>query len=791
MRSGIGAKFLNIVNKDKNNQDDSGNIINERFNEAKVENLYQGLRSVRHTNSDGMGTIPNIGLQEDELSLSDDDESQMSMPKIDDKPFGMSLINESVEGEYSSGDDSSDDEEGARIFGNTTIVKDDSKNDEHGSDFIPERVELNMSAHRQGSDISMHSTSNKKTLYREESDRSTHSNTNETWASSQASLGSSATGGRFLRALGIGQRQESNRSVNHLSTSRRSSNDSDDKTQKSWFGTSFKKKLEDDEHDDGVSDNAANIVIEKEPPRCSATDHHAKSRSNFTKRTVQSITTSNDESFRMLQQRMKEKGAVTANSVRHMLQEAAEEHAVKQEYVEDGDLNSDDDEASINIEEVCLNDDEGETDDRIKSTSRQQHQTSWFNNSVTSFSDNIANKTFLRRKSSEKELQQAEDPMFSCTKASISSSGVHNIQPYITIPSRETSKAEILFDVVRSAADKGESRLLTVHGLKFVGKTRLLQNIIDTGQINGFGYTVLTSTRTSNDALTSFYPFREVISTALRMCDATTQRSDESFNSSDTNKPGEEGEEEETDVSIVRRLIQRKILNKNDQLMIGRILPEVMNGQLLSLLKGRNPVALTKDVCESLFKILIPLQPVMLVFESEGDECDIDPSSSNLIEELLLSAGKQCPQLLCIMISRQSLSDNIPTSISDKHVVDVHIDRMDRHDTECYIRALFCDPNCIDRNTEVDENVVDGIYNRARGCPLFTERLVLWAKRKSLLELDERRNAVALHFPNNTDSNDYDNEAALFLEKLPSSLNEEILVSRYDCIIFRVYISTS
>ena len=40
MRSGIGAKFFNIVNKDKNNQEDSGNIINERFNEAKVDWLY-------------------------------------------------------------------------------------------------------------------------------------------------------------------------------------------------------------------------------------------------------------------------------------------------------------------------------------------------------------------------------------------------------------------------------------------------------------------------------------------------------------------------------------------------------------------------------------------------------------------------------------------------------------------------------------------------------------------------------------------------------------------------------
>ena len=807
----------------KSNDKQEDNIINERFNGANEGNLYQGLRSVRHTNSDGMG-MGNIGLDEDELSLSSDDGSQMSMPRIDEKRYGMSLIDEAAEGDYSSGSDDETDEEGARIFSTIAENSMEEDDDDNGSNqkpplgFVPARLEM-MSGHRQASDISMHSHSKK--LHRQSSDISTQgamseavdcNNTSETWASttapSQSNAGNSTP--RLLRALGL-QRDESIRSTNERPQNRRSSvqstatedsGEDKSKLQRRWFGggsfsglmntsKSDVTKVEDDDcsvtadnananingRRNGRSDSLTNILDSSQSSlHSSYTELHAKSRSNFTKRHVNAAAM-HSQSFRVLQKRMKEKGAVTANSVVHLLQEAAEEHAVEN-YVGEEDQSSN---ASIDLE--CLEEESEKKD-------------TWYNRSAASFNESlVSNKAFRRASSKGSKEEQAmqqnnearqrrleEDPMFGCgsistkSKSGSTSDDSYSRRPYITIPSRESSKAEILYDVMRKTADHGETSLLTVHGPKFVGKTRLIRNVIDTGQIQGLGYTVLKSERTSNDVLTSFHCFGEIISTALRACDAVTLRSDESFDSSGPDR-GLEGEEEETDESIVRRLIQRKILNKNDQLMIGRILPAVMNNQLLSLLKGRSPAALTKDIVASLFKILIPLQPVMLVFEAEGSDCDIDPSSWNLVEELLLSAGERCPQMLMIAVSRHSLSESIPSNVSDKHV-DVHIGWMNKNDTECYIRALYCDPNCIDRNTEVDKHVVDGIYNRAHGCPLFTERLVLWAKRNNIIELDERRNAVALNLPI-ADCNDSKNEAALLLERLPSNLNEEILVSHH------------
>ncbi|KAL7538375.1 hypothetical protein ACHAXR_010346 [Thalassiosira sp. AJA248-18] len=208
--------------------------------------------------------------------------------------------------------------------------------------------------------------------------------------------------------------------------------------------------------------------------------------------------------------------------------------------------------------------------------------------------------------------------------------------------------------------------------------------------------------------------------------------------------------------------------------MIGRILPSVMNNQLLSLLKGRNPTALTKDIASSLFKIMIPLQPVVLVFEAIGDDCDIDSSSWDLMEELLLSAGKSCPQMLLIALSRRALTESIPTSIinSQQQHVDIEIDPMTKSDSENYIRALFCDPNSeIDTNMAVDASVLDGVYDRADGCPLFMERIVLWSQRKEVIELDETRNAVASNLRKKNDKED----APLLADTLPMNLNEEIL----------------
>ena len=823
-RSISGEDGANFGERKKSNDDkQEDNIINERFNGANEGNLYQGLRSVRHTNSDGMG-MGNVGLDEDELSFSSDDGSQMSMPRIDEKRYGMSLIDEAAEGEYSSGSDDDTDEEGARIFSTIAENSMEEEDDDNGSNqkpplgFVPARLEM-MSGHRQASDISMHSQSKK--LHRQSSDISTQgttseavdcNNTSETWASttapSQSSAGNSTP--RLLRAFGL-QRDETTRSNERpqnrrssvQSTATEDSGEDNSKLQRRWFGgrsfsgliNTSKSDLKSDvtkvEEDDcsvtadnanmngknnSLWDSATNILDTSQSSlHSSYTELHAKNRSNFTKRHVNAAAM-HTQSFRILQKRMKEKGAVTANSIVHLLQEAAEEHAVEN-YVGEEDQSSN---ASIDLHQL--------EEESVK-------KDTWYTRSTASFNESIvANKAFRRassKGSKEEQLQQnnearqrrlEEDPMFGCGSKSTKSKAVnksddsYNSRPYITIPSRESSKAEILYDVMRKTADHGETSLITVHGQKFVGKTRLIRKVIDTGQIQGLGYTVLKSKRTSNDVLTSFHCFGEIMSAALRACDAVTLRSDESFDSSGPDR-GLEGEDEETDELIVRRLIQRKILNKNDQLMIGRIIPAVMNNQLLSLLKGRSPAALTKDIVASLFKILIPLQPVMLVFEAEGNDCDIDPSSWNLVEELLLSAGEHCPQMLMIAVSRHSLAESIPSSVKDKHV-DVHIGRMNKNDTECYIRALFCDPNCIDRNTEVDAPVVDGIYDRANGCPLFTERLVLWAERNNIIELDERRNAVALNLPS-ADCNDSKNEVALLLERLPSNLNEEILVSHH------------
>jgi len=355
----------------------------------------------------------------------------------------------------------------------------------------------------------------------------------------------------------------------------------------------------------------------------------------------------------------------------------------------------------------------------------------------------------------------------------------NNIRPYIAIPSRQ-SKADELIEVFCRAADQGQSCLLNVHGSRFAGKTKLVRKVLDTVQIQGMGYTVLSSARSADDALTSFFSFREIVSMALRAYDAVTSRSDEVLvaenNDNDGNDDGDGGEDE-SDEAIVQRLVQRKILNKSDRLMIGRILPAVMSDQLLSLLKGRSPTALTKDIVDTLFKIMIPLQPVMLLFEADGDDCNIDPSSWDLMEELLLSANKQCPQMLLVAMSRRPLRSNIPESLRGKYFVDLHVERMDRSDTESYVRALFCDPNCIDRNMRVDSSVIDGVYGRARGCPLFTERIVLWSQMKEVIELDETRNAVALNLPSHHNRHNHSDKklSNVLLETLPANLNEEIL----------------
>ncbi|KAL7549778.1 hypothetical protein ACHAWF_013042 [Thalassiosira exigua] len=370
-------------------------------------------------------------------------------------------------------------------------------------------------------------------------------------------------------------------------------------------------------------------------------------------------------------------------------------------------------------------------------------------------------------------------------------------RPYVVVPSHEPALAAMV-EAARDAADRGRPRLLAIHGPPYVGKSRLVRRMTDATRAEGMGYEVLTSRRDANDRLTSFRAFREVVAAALRACDVATRRGDEAEDrprdgggSADGGDLADDDEsskpflDECSELAALRRLVRRKVLSKSDRLMIGRILPDAMDGQLLSLLKGRSPAALTKDVASTLFRIMIPLQPVMLVLESEGDGGEMDPNSWDLVEELLTSAGERCPQMLVVTTSRDP-SGGTPLSVargggaddngSGGPRVDVGVGRMTLEDIEGYIRALFCDPGRVDENMSVDPGVARAVHERTGGCPLFVERTVLWSQRKELIELDETRNAVALNLQHHQDhSNSKRNDASMLLDRIPANLNEEIL----------------
>jgi tetratricopeptide (TPR) repeat protein len=188
--------------------------------------------------------------------------------------------------------------------------------------------------------------------------------------------------------------------------------------------------------------------------------------------------------------------------------------------------------------------------------------------------------------------------------------------------------------------------------------------------------------------------------------------------------------------------------------MLGRILPDVMNKELLSLLKGRNPTAIAKDIAASLFKLIIPLQPVIMIFEAEGNAGDIDFSSWSLIEELLQSAGEHCPQMLLLVVSRESLS--IPKSLGDVSLA-LAIEAMTKSDTERFVYSLFAVSDAL----TIDSKIIDAVYDRTNGCPLFTERAIAWALRKRLIDADESSSVVDWNSPDE--------------DIFPHTLNEEIL----------------
>ena len=510
--------------------------------------------------------------------------------------------------------------------------------------------------------------------------------------------------------------------------------------------------------------------------------HHAKSRSQFMKRNLNSAT-NDTQSFRNLQKIIKEKGVTTAQGIQMVLQEAAQEHAVDTHTTSgvQHKLRSLDSFASLGDAEEKYPSNSGPSDSKDLDTlwGKRQQQTSNESDSNEQHRNGAgeglvasavrAPMRYIQRRSSHASiLSKNENPL-----QGDSIFGDVKTRTYIAIPSHECDTRRVV-EAMHAAANQGESSLICVCGERYVGKSMLIAKSIETVNRQGPNFTVLRSRRNRNDVYTSYYPLREIVRKALRLCDEFTLRSDESTATQNT---ADSTVDHVTDEMVVARLISRKTLNKLDRLMLGRVLPDCCSIQLLSLLKGRNPTALAKDLVATLLKVFIPLQPVMLVFESDGKNGSFDQSSWELIEELLLSATKHCPQLVLLTESREKLQ--VPDSIASNSK-SVELGPMDKYDTESYTRALFCDGHSeVDRGMSVDYTVLDGVFARAQGCPLFTERIVTWARGRDLIELDETRNAVSLYLPSDDEGEESvgrnSNDKDELVKALPANLYEEIL----------------
>lgn len=274
----------------------------------------------------------------------------------------------------------------------------------------------------------------------------------------------------------------------------------------------------------------------------------AKQRATNVKRNVKNVAHCN-ESFRDMQKMMKEKGAVTGTSLMALLQESVSE---MNQWNEEED------------EDLIL---QGQLEDSQKPSSKS---------SATSNEDNDYDGQEQHHRQHELLSRRLDnDPLF----------GGSRRQKFIKIPSR-VENLNILIEAMHHSTEERDPFLLAIHGDKYVGKSELVHSAIETVQIEGFGFTVLRSRRSSNNALTSLYPFREVVSSALRGCNNVTQPRCELLNPTE-----DETIKEVSDSVIVQQLLDRKILNKGDQLMLGTILPDVVNSELLSLLQGRSPTA--------------------------------------------------------------------------------------------------------------------------------------------------------------------------------------------------------
>ena len=290
-------------------------------------------------------------------------------------------------------------------------------------------------------------------------------------------------------------------------------------------------------------------------------------------------------------------------------------------------------------------------------------------------------------------------------------------QRFILMPSRK-----IIFDKIYNAmqaSNNGTPQIVFNVSAPFLGKSRLIEEISKKAMELGFAKS--QSFRTSLDSYTSYFPFRQITSLLLQEC--ASRITNQEIN--DDNK-------------AMTELIDHKILNRTDRVVIGSILPSVIDAQLMSLLKGQNPTSLAKTLVESMLKILIPLQPLMMVFEGDGQ---LDPSSWSLLSELMKEAKKQCPKLFILIVFQDSPPIPVAASNLRSEALQVDLLPFDETETEIFVKWYL---GISEKEIKIDEKLLEVVYDRSNGCPSFLEYILKWALDKQMFEYTEGGKRLSL-----------------------------------------------
>lgn len=317
------------------------------------------------------------------------------------------------------------------------------------------------------------------------------------------------------------------------------------------------------------------------------------------------------------------------------------------------------------------------------------------------------------------------------------------VSPFVSFPSREM-QANVIKHSLRDA-QLGLFVLVTVEGGAFLGKSRLVAECIQAeteilGRENKKNpLTVLESFRTSLDSHTAYFSFRQITLTALQQCVSRISVS---------SRPRDDGVTEiyspESDGTWdLDVLVEAGMLTETDRAMIGLIVPSVMDQEYVGLLQGKSPSVLVKSTASTLLKLFSQIQPLCLVLDSDG-EGTLDKSSLELLSYLIEVAPERCPKMCIFLLSRDQVSLASSPAAACQDIRSVRLQSLSIDETEQHIKAML---GIVDKETDIHRTLVNTVYEKTGGCPLFAERLVNWALAKNLFAYDSDVDCIVLRPP--------------------------------------------